>query len=105
MRKSFRNTYNPTRGGGKKSDPMFVPNVASTSKSSSSSFLLEESLPISKTVGVLVCVDFSDYLVHSLAVNTGVLDEIIIVTNLEDTQTEDLCLRYPNVTVLKTNCF
>lgn len=53
---------------------------------------------------VLTCVDFSDFLEITLPENKDLFDNVIVVTSLEDGETEKLCNQY-QVNCIKTSIF
>jgi hypothetical protein len=55
--------------------------------------------------GVVVCVNFSDYLGLSLEMNHRLLDTIFVVTDTKDEDTASLCKEYSNVECIRTDCF
>jgi len=44
-----------------------------------------------KITGIIVCVDFSDYLVETLPFSKSVLDDLYIITANDDQRTKELC--------------
>lgn len=54
--------------------------------------------------GVIVCVNYSDFLSHTLAYNKTVFNHLVVVTSPEDEQTQKLC-EYYNVECVVTDEF
>jgi len=101
MKKSFHYINSPHREGAEV-DPMFTPRVARVRKAQ---YLRNENIIPGTVTGVLVCVNYSDYLVHCIDANHDKLGKIIVVTTPEDVDTQRVCTKYNNVEVVKTNCF
>lgn len=101
MKKSFQYINSPNREGAEV-DPMFQPRVVKMSKSQ---YLRNEDVQIRTVTGVLVCVNYSDYLVHCVDANHNKLDRIIVVTTPDDSDTKKVCSKYANVEVVETRCF
>lgn len=54
--------------------------------------------------GVIVCVNYSDFLAHTLPHNKHHFDELVIVTDLDDAKTRELC-EFHHVRCLQTDVF
>lgn len=54
---------------------------------------------------VTVSVNYSDFLEHTLEQNYKLFDRWVIVTDLKDQKTRDLCFKYPNVLCISSDCF
>ena len=54
--------------------------------------------------GVLVCVNYADFLAHTLPSIKGLFNNLVIVTDLKDQQTKKLC-EYYHVQCVMTNAF
>jgi len=83
MKKSFHYINSPHREGAEV-DPMFTPRVARVRKAQ---YLRNENIIPGTVTGVLVCVNYSDYLVHCIDANHDKLGKIIVVTTPEDVDT------------------
>jgi len=57
-----------------------------------------------KIEAVVVCVNYSDFLAHSLPENISHLCRMVVVTTPEDKATQDLCRKF-GVDCYPTNCF
>lgn len=57
-----------------------------------------------KLEGVIVCVNYSDFLAHTLPHIKGIFNKLVVVTDLEDKDTKNLC-EYYNVQCIQTNVF
>jgi len=57
-----------------------------------------------KLEGVIICVDYSDFLAHSLPFNKGLFDRLVVVTDCQDEKTKWLC-NYYHVECIQTNVF
>lgn len=53
---------------------------------------------------VTVCVNYSDFLAHSLLLNRNIFDHYVVVTTQEDTKTQKLC-RHFNIHCITTDTF
>lgn len=53
---------------------------------------------------IIICVNYSDFLAHTLPNNKQHLDKIIVVTDTKDTATKNLCTMY-NIECLQTDVF
>ena len=102
MKRGHRYSRNNMRGGARV-DPLFVPDTVPGRHPSE--LLRAEDVAVSKIVAVMVCVNFSDYLEQSLAVNTKLVDELVVVTSSKDLDTRNICEQYSNVICLVTECF
>jgi hypothetical protein len=54
--------------------------------------------------GVIVCVDYADFLAHTLPHNKVQFDNLIVITNLQDIRTKELC-EFHNVRCVQTDVF
>jgi hypothetical protein len=57
-----------------------------------------------KLEAVVVCVNYSDFLAHTLSYNKALFDNMVVVTDLKDEKTKKLCEFY-NVTCVQTDEF
>jgi hypothetical protein len=57
-----------------------------------------------KLEAVTVCVNYSDFLAHTIVLNRLFFNKYVVVTSYEDTATQRLC-QYYNVTCIKTDAF
>lgn len=61
-------------------------------------FIIESNQPKDKKIEcVIVCKNYGDYLELTLAENHKYFDNIIVVTDSEDTKTQEVCKKYSNV--------
>lgn len=58
-----------------------------------------------KLQAVTVSVNYSDFLIHTLEENHKLFDKWVIVTDLKDQDTFELCRNYPNVVCIQTDIF
>lgn len=58
-----------------------------------------------KINGLVVCVNYSDWLTHSISRWYNYLDSLTVVTDLKDLHTAELISRYPGIKVHPTNTF
>lgn len=101
MKSSYKYFAKPGRKGAE-IDPMYVPKAIKVSKRH---HLRNENVPLDMVTGVLVCVNYADYLDVCLQENHKLLDRIVVVTTPEDNDTIKVCSKYSNVDVIKTRCF
>ena len=57
-----------------------------------------------KIEGVIICVDYSDFLSETLSSNRSLFDKLVVVTSLTDQKTKTLCDFY-NVECVQTDVF
>lgn len=57
-----------------------------------------------KLEAVLICVNYSDFLAHTLPSTKNQFDRLVVVTDFSDTETKKLC-EYYNVECVQTNAF
>lgn len=57
-----------------------------------------------KLEGVIVCVNYSDFLAHTLPSTKDQFDKLVVVTDTKDKETKDLCSSY-GVECVQTDCF
>jgi hypothetical protein len=57
-----------------------------------------------KLEAVIVCVNYSDFLAHTLPSTRNQFDKLVVVTDFEDLETKRLC-EYYNVMCIQTNAF
>jgi glycosyltransferase involved in cell wall biosynthesis len=57
-----------------------------------------------KLEGVVVCVNYSDFLAHTLPSIYTQFDKLVVVTDLKDVDTKELCSAY-GVECVQTDCF
>ncbi|NCX56012.1 MAG: hypothetical protein EBW87_02290 [Burkholderiaceae bacterium] len=55
--------------------------------------------------GIVVCKDYCDLLRITLPLNMKHLDECVVVTSPDDTETKEFCATIPNVRVFETDAF
>lgn len=58
-----------------------------------------------KLEGIIVSVNFSDFLSLSLEESSKYLEHIVVVTSNSDKKTEEICSKYLNVSCIKTDIF
>ena len=57
-----------------------------------------------KLEAVIVCVNYSDFLAHTIQSTKNQFDQLVVVTDYEDLETKKLC-EYYNVKCVQTNVF
>jgi hypothetical protein len=58
-----------------------------------------------KINAITICVNYADYLKLTLPENLDFFDTCLVVTDYNDKETEEICSKYEQVTVLKTDAF
>jgi GTP:adenosylcobinamide-phosphate guanylyltransferase len=57
-----------------------------------------------KLEAVIVCVNYSDFLIHTLPQNKQHFDKVVVVTDMHDKETKNVC-EYHHVECIQTNVF
>lgn len=57
-----------------------------------------------KIEGVIICVNYADFLAHTLPSTRSQFDKLVVVTDLDDTETKKVC-EYYEVQCVQTNVF
>lgn len=58
-----------------------------------------------KLQAITVCVNYSDFLEHTLRTNAHQFDRWVVVTDLDDDRTREICQGYPSVLCISTHAF
>lgn len=109
MKRSKRYSANSLRSGGHKAiDSLFAGDVIAARNAMYRPDGTKHT-PSPRSVdflsAVTVCVNYSDYFRHCVEQNHKYLDEWVVVTSPDDSDTIDLCKGYDNITLVKTDCF
>jgi hypothetical protein len=54
--------------------------------------------------GLIICVNYSDFLAHTLPHNKNQFDNLVVITDMQDQKTKDLC-EYYHVNCIQTDIF